>query len=267
MIISIIFIVALYFYIKNNTWKTKWISNQYKNKIIILGHRGAPAYERENTISSFKKAIELGVDGIELDVQKSKDNYLFIHHDSFLIDKISTIKEKKYLEINKIQTKEPLNIIDDLSRILPNIQLLNLEIKSNSFFNNNVEKDVVDYIKKNKIISKTIVSSFNPILLYKIKKRNNQIITGYLYTKKDVHWIIRTYFWANIIRPDIFHVDIKFLDQKILKWCRKKQIPIFVYTVNTREEYLYVEKLGVSGIITDDPLKLKQIKKEKAFVN
>ena len=259
MIILSIFIICLYFYIKKSTWQTKWISNKHRNKIIILGHRGAPVYERENTISSFKKAIELGADGIELDLQKSKDNYLFIYHDRVLIDQTSKIKEKKYLEINKIQTKEPLNTIEDLSKILPKIQLLNLEIKSNSFFNNNVERDVINFIKKNKIVSKTIISSFNPMLLYKIKKTNKQIIIGYLYTKKNVHWIIRTYFWANIIKPDILHVDIKFLNQKIVKWCRNKQIPIFVYTVNTREEYLYVKKLGVNGIFTDDPLKMKEI--------
>ena len=56
-------------------------------------------------------------------------------------------------------------------------------------------------------------------------------------------------------------------NKKLIMWAKSKNLPIFVYTVNTREEYLYVEKLGVSGIITDDPLKLKQIKKEKAFVN
>ena len=128
MIILSIFIICLYFYIKKSTWQTKWISNKHRNKIIILGHRGAPVYERENTISSFKKAIELGADGIELDLQKSKDNYLFIYHDRVLIDQTSKIKEKKYLEINKIQTKEPLNTIEDLSKILPKIQLLNLEI-------------------------------------------------------------------------------------------------------------------------------------------
>ena len=94
MIILSIFIICLYFYIKKSTWQTKWISNKHRNKIIILGHRGAPVYERENTISSFKKAIELGADGIELDLQKSKDNYLFIYHDRVLIDQTSKIKEK-----------------------------------------------------------------------------------------------------------------------------------------------------------------------------
>ncbi|MEM3174237.1 MAG: glycerophosphodiester phosphodiesterase family protein, partial [Candidatus Bathyarchaeia archaeon] len=47
-----------------------------------IGHRGAKAYEPENTIRSFKRALELGVNAIELDVRRTKDGELVVIHDA-----------------------------------------------------------------------------------------------------------------------------------------------------------------------------------------
>jgi len=52
--------------------------------MIKVGHRGARAYEPENTLLSFKKAIELGVDAVELDVRRTKDNEIVVIHDADL---------------------------------------------------------------------------------------------------------------------------------------------------------------------------------------
>ena len=50
--------------------------------MLRIGHRGARAYAPENTLASFKKAIEIGVDAVELDVRKTKDNQLVVIHDA-----------------------------------------------------------------------------------------------------------------------------------------------------------------------------------------
>jgi glycerophosphoryl diester phosphodiesterase len=50
--------------------------------MLRIGHRGARAYAPENTLTSFKKALEIGVDAIELDVRKTKDNQLVVIHDA-----------------------------------------------------------------------------------------------------------------------------------------------------------------------------------------
>ena len=50
--------------------------------MLKVGHRGARAYEPENTLCSFKKAVELGVDAVELDVRKTKDDEIVVIHDA-----------------------------------------------------------------------------------------------------------------------------------------------------------------------------------------
>ena len=65
--------------------------NAYNKKFIVFAHRGVPELCLENTLESFKKAIELKYDGIELDVMLTKDNVLIVHHNL----KIQYNSEKK----------------------------------------------------------------------------------------------------------------------------------------------------------------------------
>ena len=236
-----------------------------ERKIKIFGHRGAPKYEQENTINSFVKAIQQKVDGIELDVQLTKDNHIVINHDKKLSDEKTIIKKVTKKEIKAICVKEKrkINFLDDIIQIIKDIKILNIEIKSGEIFNNRIEKKIVKFIEKNKIQDKTIVSSFNPIVLIKIKKINKKIKTGYLYSKKDVPILAKTYIWAKIIKIDTIHPDINYVNYKMVKWAKKNNIKIYTFTVNTLQEIKKAIKLKVDGIFTDDPLKTKKTIKEK----
>ena len=139
----------------------------FNKKFIVLGHRGAPKYFRENTIESFKEAINQGVDGIELDVQKTLDKQVLIHHNKYLIDNKTKIKNVKIKNIQKIQNKNKLNYLKELKQIIYDIKILNIEIKSDSIFNKNIENDVINFIKNNKIEKKNNCIKFQS---YSFKK-------------------------------------------------------------------------------------------------
>ncbi len=73
-----------------------------RDKFINYAHRGASSYAPENTMSAFRKAIELGANGIELDLQKTKDNKIVIFHDDFIDNKSNgkgRIEEYTYQEL------------------------------------------------------------------------------------------------------------------------------------------------------------------------
>lgn len=55
-----------------------------RDKFINYAHRGASSYAPENTMSAFRKSIELGANGIELDLQKTKDDKIVVFHDDFI---------------------------------------------------------------------------------------------------------------------------------------------------------------------------------------
>ena len=101
--------------------------------ILVVGHRGAMGHALENTIESVKKAIELNVDGIEIDVFKSKTGELVVYHDPFLsrlsnsnafIEQISldSIKKIKLLGGQSIPT------LNEVIEIIPENIFLNIEL-------------------------------------------------------------------------------------------------------------------------------------------
>ena len=65
-----------------NSWEL--VKDKNEGRVLVLGHRGSPLRERENTLKSFKRAIEEGADGVELDVHPTLDNHLVVSHDSII---------------------------------------------------------------------------------------------------------------------------------------------------------------------------------------
>ena len=146
-----------------------------------VGHRGAKAYEIENTLESFKKAIELGVNAIELDVRKSKDGKLIIIHDDNLKKVFSkdvfvnqaTLKELKQSTENKIPTLE-----EALKTIGRKVEKILIELKEVGY-----EKKVLEIVKKEKLKDRVIIISFHEQALSNMKKLDKEIETGLIYSK------------------------------------------------------------------------------------
>ena len=114
---------------------------------LIIGHRGAKGIAPENSLSGFKKAVELGIDGIELDVHLTKDGELVVIHDMDLKRlsglkipiKQLTFKELKEYDISKFFTKNQEKIMEKL----PEEKKYFLELKViqvNSFYLNIYEQ-------------------------------------------------------------------------------------------------------------------------------
>lgn len=211
-----------------------------------IGHRGARAYEIENTIESFKKAIDLGVNAIELDVRRTKDNHLIISHDDTLkrifgIDKKiieMDLKELKTLTDNKVPTLiEALRFIDrKVSKIL-------VEIKETGY-----EKKIVDEIKKEKLIDNVILISFHEDAIENVKRINPEIETGLIYARHknpiDTSLKLKAQYLVALYR---------FVHSKDVERAHRNNLKVIVWTINTTEEAIQYIKKGVDGIATDRP--------------
>ena len=192
--ISIIGGILILFYLYNKF--IRWIPNTPSilntDKLFIYGHRGVPSQAPENTLYSFQKAFELNVDGIELDVQITKDNILVVHHDSHLerlTGKQTFISDLSYNELLSIDARgtefgsleiQRIPKLEDVLDILPENTAINIEIKSQQLLSEGMEQPVVDAILKYDLLNKAIVSSFNPLRLRKIKSLNSNITTAQL---------------------------------------------------------------------------------------
>lgn len=100
-----------------------------QEKTKVWAHRGASGYAPENTLDAFQKAVEMGADGIELDVQMTKDSELVVIHDE-TIDRVSNgkgwVKDYTYEELKKINfnkthleyTKEEIPTLEQVYRLI-----------------------------------------------------------------------------------------------------------------------------------------------------
>ena len=221
---------------------------------ISIGHRGAMGYIAENTIPSIEKAIELGADGIEIDVFKCASGELVVFHD-LMLDKLTdlsgnieetsleTIKKAKVLGSYEIPT---LNEVMDL---IDGSLILNIELKGSGTAGptNDLLKD---YLKKPSWDpSKIIISSFKREELNIFFNLNEEIPIAIL-TDDDP---LKAIPFAKIIKAYAINPKYSLLTKKNSKIIKSEGIKLFPWTVNDPSDINFLISLGVDGIITDFP--------------
>ena len=164
-----------------------------QEKTKVWAHRGASGYAPENTLDAFRKAVEMGADGIELDVQMTKDGELVVIHDE-TIDRVSNgkgwVKDYTYEELKKFNfnkthqeyTKEEIPTLEQVYRLIkPTNLTINVELKTGIVFYPGIEERVLELTERLGMKEHVIYSSFNHYTIRKIKELDPQAKTGMLY--------------------------------------------------------------------------------------
>ena len=215
----------------------------------------------ENTIESVQKAIELNVDGIEIDVFKSKTGELVVYHDPFLsrlsnsnafIEQISLDSIKKIELIGGYFIPTLKEIVD----IIPEKIFLNIELKGqHTAFETN--KIIINYLNTyNFPVSKFIISSFRWDELKKIRSFNKDIpiaiLVDSLYKIDDAIKL------AKQINAVALNPNKEFITKEIVNKIQSKNIKVYPYTINTPRNIRKMRSMGVDAIITDYPERIKR---------
>tara|TARA_B100001741_G_scaffold58974_1_gene46268 strand:- start:835 stop:1548 length:714 start_codon:yes stop_codon:yes gene_type:complete len=221
---------------------------------LVIGHRGAMGYVAENTIPSIEKAIELGVDGIEIDIFKCASGELVVFHDVKL-DKLTdltgkieeksldSLKKAKVLGAYQIPTlNEVMNLID--GRLILNIELKGSEtaIPTNDLLR--------DYFKKSSWNpSKIIISSFKWDELNLFYNLNKEVPIAVL-TDGDP---LAALPFAKKVKAYAINPKYSLLTKTNSKIIKDEGIKLFPWTVNELDDIKFMISLGVDGIITNFP--------------
>ncbi len=209
----------------------------------------------QNSLESIKKAFDKKYRMVEFDVRLTKDFIVVLFHDEML----NGVPIEKY-DYNQISY---LNRLEDVMKWFCQKQetslefdfKLNIEIKSKSIWNKNLEKEVLKLIQKYGLKTKVLISSFNPFSLSYFRKYEVEIYRAFLLsTNSDSSWLTR-YLLENFIlnflaRPHLLHLDYQNIKLKKYKDLSKK-IPVVLWTVNRFEIFKEHQKI-ISGIISDE---------------
>lgn len=244
-------------------------------KTKVWAHRGASAYAPENTLEAFEMAIKQEADGIELDVQLTKDKKLVVIHDE-TIDRTCdgsgyvkefTLEELKQFHCNKLFPEYNDAVIPELWEILmllkPTSLTVNIELKTGIFRYKGIEEKVLNEVKTAGMEDRVIYSSFHHPSIVKIKKLNHDAVTGLLYSDG---WINVTGY-ARLIGADALHPPVyQFRNNKLIKDSRKRKLPLHVWTVNDESMMEYLAEQQVAAIITNNPDIARKIVDKKGTI-
>ncbi len=225
---------------------------------LIIGHRGAMGHVTENTIPSIKKAIELGVDGIEIDVFKCKSGEIIVFHDkklNRLTNSSAYIENLSFDSINKIKVMGEYRIPEliEVMNVLPNEIFLNIELKGEETAKK-VNEIITEFINKTQSkLDRFIISSFNWSELEKFRSFNSKIPIAILTDNNPLNAIpVAKKLNAFAINP-----SYKLLNKNVVNQIKKEGLKIFPYTVNSINDIDKMKNLGVDGIITNYPERIK----------
>lgn len=166
----------------------------YEGRVLNFAHRGASAQASANTLSAFRLAAELGADGVELDVQLSRDGEVVVIHD-FTVDGTTNgsgaVVEKTLTELQTLDAGswfdaafagERIPTLQEVMDAVGHRLLMNIEIKLPfTLANTGLEAEVVRLIEDNGLVDRVLISSFHPLTLRRVKSLNRRIPTGLLY--------------------------------------------------------------------------------------
>jgi len=168
-----------------------------KNVPLILGHRGVPKHHQENTLSSFRKALELGIDGIEFDVFKTQDDKMVVFHDEdterltgvkgditeMTWDEISKLRIQRTVDTKTFPGEERIPLLEEVLDEFKGKLLMNIEMKAYApkWSRRHTGTKVAEIIRRTGTEDSVVTTSFDFFMLYYLEKEYAGLHSGFAY--------------------------------------------------------------------------------------
>lgn len=232
-------------------------SDMFK-KPLVIGHRGAMGHETENTLASVQKALDLGVDMIEIDVFRIRSGEIMVFHDVRVdrltngvgeIEKYNVVQAKNL----KLEGDQRIPLLQEVLRLVDKKARLNIELKGVNT-TDRVNFIIESYIENQGWKSDDfLISSFIWDELKQFRKINQEVPLAVLTEGNPLEAIpIAKELGAEAINP--YYLT---LNEEILNQIHEAGFKVYTWTVNDPEEISRMKKMGVDGIISDFPERLK----------
>ena len=215
--------------------------------MIVFGHRGAPGYPRrgENTIASFKKALQCGATGLEFDVRCCGDGRLVVIHDD-TIDRTTNgrgrVRDLTYDQLRQFDAGfgEPIPLLTDVLGQFGTQCLLNIELKESD-----IAHAVKQLVLERQLERQVIISSFD---WQELACAVPEIPTALLSSKLDD--LLSA---AHQLRAAAIHPRKEIVTSTLIEAAQQAKLQVNIWTVNDPADISRFRTLGADGIFTDFP--------------
>lgn len=222
-----------------------------------IGHRGAKGHIAENTLESIQKALQIGVDSIEVDVHKCASGELWVIHD-FTLDRTTdgsgeiAKKPAELIRNLKVEGYYKLPLLTEVLDLIEGKCDINIELKGLNTAQG-VCQIVKDRIESGKWhYSNFLISSFQKNELFEVRQLDQQVPIGVL-SKASVPEAIEL---GRQLNATAIHPSLGIITRDNTKLSHDAGFKVNVWTVNEREDIRRMLDFGVDGIISDYPNRL-----------
>lgn len=226
----------------------------------IWGHRGALHFAPENTLTAFQMAADMGADGVELDIQLTKDGEIVVIHDE-TIDRVSDgcgyvrdykLAELKRFNFNKRGITPPAfmeipTLAEVLELLKPTRLSINIELKTSVIFYENIERDALALVERAGMSDRVIWSSFNHYSVACVRAFDPGANTALLSSG-----VIVTGEQCEKTGTRALHLSINHLRcPGLMEDCRARGVAVRPWTVDEPADLRFAAEAGVDAVITN----------------
>ncbi len=232
-------------------------------------HRANGGVYPESALEALEEMVQADAEGIEIDIQLSKDDVPMVYHDPHLgrltgrdlfVRELS-VSELKSLDVRSKSSGKGGTIptLDEAIDIVKGKKLFYIELKKGDL--NKIPETVLKVINNRLSTESFVLSSFDTRIIRSIKARDDNVRTGYIFASP-----LRRFFLNRTEKEvggfDQWYVEKGMLSSRLLKKAREMNREVMVWTVNSETEMRRCIEMGVDGIITDDINRLNEVLSE-----
>ncbi|NMO14746.1 glycerophosphodiester phosphodiesterase [Pyxidicoccus fallax] len=235
--------------------------------MLLLAHRGASADAPENTLDAFVEAARQGADGVELDAMVCGSGEVVVCHDEKL-DRLARkpweVRVTPWWKLQRADVGSPLGFapariprLEEVLEALPAHFLINIELKCDRFDDGGLAEKVADLVRRRGLSERVVVSSFNPLCLFRLAAAAPELRRGFL-IDPDKPWGVQAYGVSPLVSSHSVHpFHEACTPERVTAW-RAAGLRVAAWTVDDPGRAQALEAMGISYLITNRPGAVRQ---------
>jgi glycerophosphoryl diester phosphodiesterase len=284
-------VAAVYFFGYEPPYRGSLVATPPRS--LVFAHRGFGDHAPDNSLYAVERALEASMDGVDVDGQLTRDGEIVIFHD-LSVDRLTsdtgrvrnkTLAQMLALDLapgyNASTRGAPVRTFEDFVRAVKGRGILMVELKVPGLKPTGMEQRAVDIIRKHGAHANVVLSSFNPVVLYRLKKLDPQVRTALIFMDTNwnpelvaeikegdlvnLPWPLRQEFIRRavrkIIRPDLLSINHE-VDDAVIDRLIAKGWPAFIWTIDEEEDIRRALSKRPYGVISDQPIRARRIRGE-----
>lgn len=216
----------------------------------IIAHKGASIYNLHDVVSAMEAALEVEVDGIEIDLRMTKDEHIIVLHDKRVKRGTKPIREITFSQVKRLAGDKAVLTLKEVCELFANNTILMLDIKESGF-----EEQLIEILEDFNIANRVIACGTLHRSLLKIKELNNSITIASSYAMASPETVEDAY----LLGFDIYNPCYLNLKREIVDQAHKLGMKVTTWIVDNPTDIRKVLNMRVDGLITDYPHIAKNI--------